>query len=171
MLEYRAKSELHPRSGLGMPQADRTLELSAIEGIGSSPGFVFGGLFFKILAFVPVGFAFADADLDFDSMILPVEAKGDQGQTFYGAGFEKLSDLGFMKQQLARPPRIVLLVAGAFVRLNIGVVKKHLLIFNPRERVAEIGEAGANGLHLGTSQTDASLYLFQDLKIMKCSPI
>ena len=171
MLEYRAKSELHPRSGLGMPQADRTLELSAIEGIGSSPGFVFGGLFFKILAFVPVGFAFADADLDFDSMILPVEAKGDEGQAFYGAGFEKLSDLGFMKQQLARPFRFVLLVAGAFVRLNIGVVKKYLLIFNPRERVAEIGESGSNGLHFGTGQTDAGLYLFQDLKIMKCSPI
>jgi hypothetical protein len=59
------------------PHADRTLEFSAIEGVGGSPGFVFGCFFFKILAFIGMGFAFADADLDFDSMILPVEAKSD----------------------------------------------------------------------------------------------
>jgi hypothetical protein len=159
------------RVAVGRLKADRTLELSAIEGVGGSPGFVFSCLFLKILAFVPVGFAFADTDLDFDAMIFPVEAKGDEGLALYGAGFEKLSDFGFMKQQLARSFRIVLLVAGAFVRLNIGVVKKYFLIFNTRERVAEIGESGANGLHLSTGQTDAGLYLFQDLIIMRCSPI
>jgi hypothetical protein len=152
-------------------EVDQTLELSSIEGVSSSPGFVFSCLFFKILAFVPVGFPFPDTDLDLDSMIFPVEPKGDEGLAFYGGGFEKLGDFGFVKQQLARSFRVVLLVAGALVRLNIGVVEECLLILNTRERVVEIGEAGTNRLHLCAGQTNAGLDLFQDLIIMKCSPI
>ena len=55
------------------------LELTAIEGVGGASGFVFGCLFFKILAFVRVSFAFSDTDLDFYSMVLPVQAESDEG--------------------------------------------------------------------------------------------
>jgi len=54
-------------------------ELSAIEGIGGAPGFVFGCFFLKILAFVSVGFAFSDTDLDFYSLVLPVQPESDEG--------------------------------------------------------------------------------------------
>jgi hypothetical protein len=55
-----------------------TLEFTAIEGVGGAPGFVFGCFFSKILAFVRVSFAFSDTDLDFYSMVLPVQPESDE---------------------------------------------------------------------------------------------
>jgi hypothetical protein len=54
------------------------LELTAIEGVGSAPDFVFGCFFSEILAFVRVSFAFSDTDLDFYSMVLPVQPESDE---------------------------------------------------------------------------------------------
>jgi hypothetical protein len=147
------------------------LEFAAIEGIGGSPGFFFGGFFFEILAFVGMGFAFADADLDFHSMILPVEAEGDQGLTFYGTGFEKFVDLGPVQQEFARSFSVVLLVTGAFIWLNIGVVEEHFLVFDPGERVTQIGEAGTDRFYLSTREADTGFDLIYDLIIVECTPI
>jgi hypothetical protein len=147
------------------------LEFSAIKGVGGSPGFIFSSFFFKVLAFVCVGFASADADLDLHALILPVEAKGDEGLAFYGAGFEQLSNFGFMQQQLTRAFSIVLLMAGALVRLDVRVVKERFLVFDSREGTTEVGEAGTNRFHLGAGEADAGFELVQDLIIVKCSPI
>jgi hypothetical protein len=73
-----------PGAGEGVPAArlvsegGSNLELTAIEGVGSAPDFVFGCFFSKILAFVRVGFAFSDTDLDFYSMVLPVQPESDE---------------------------------------------------------------------------------------------
>jgi hypothetical protein len=147
------------------------LEFSAIKGVGGSPGFLFGRFFFKVLPFVCVGFAPADADLHLHSTIFPVEAKGDEGLSFYSRGFEQLGNFGFVQQQLPRAFSIVLLVAGAFVRLDVCVVEECFLVFDSREGVTQVGEAGTNRFYLGTSETDTGFELLQDLVIVKCSPI
>lgn len=147
------------------------LEFSAIKGVGCSPGFIFGSFLFKVLAFVCVGFSSADADLDLHATILPVEAKGDEGLAFYGAGFEQLGYFGFMQQQLPGAFSIVLLMAGALVRLDVRVVKEGFLVFDSREGIAEVGEPGTNRFYLGTGEADTGFELIQDLIIVKCSPI
>jgi hypothetical protein len=149
----------------------KILEFAAVEGIGGSAGFFFGSFFLKILAFVGMGFAFADANLDLYSMILPVKAKGDEGLAFYGAGFEELMDLGPVQQEFTRSFRVVLLMTGAFVGLNIRVVEENFLVFDPGEGVAQIGEPGTNRFYLGASQTDTGFDLLYDLIIVECSPI
>jgi hypothetical protein len=147
------------------------LEFAAVEGICGSPGFFFGGFFFEILAFVGMGFAFADANLDFYSTILPVEAEGDEGLTFYGAGFEKLIDLGPVQQEFTRSFSVVLLVTGAFIWLNISVIEEHFLVFDPGERVTQIGEAGTDRFYLSTREADTGFDLVDDLIIVECTPI
>ena len=147
------------------------LEFSAIKGVDGSPGLLFGRFFFKILPFVCVGFAPADADLDLHSTIFPVEAKGDEGLSFYSRGFEQLCNFGLMQQQLPGAFSIVLLVAGALVRLDVCVVEECLLVFDSREGVTEVGEAGTNRFYLGTGEAETGFDLLQDLIIVKCSPI
>ena len=152
-------------------QECQILEFSAIEGVGGSPGFLFSRFFFKVLPFVSVGFASADADLDLHMTIFPVEAKGHEGLSFYSRGFEQLGNFGFMQQQFPGAFSIVLLVAGAFVRLDVCVVKECFLVFDSREGVTEVSEAGTNRFYLGTGEADTGFELIQDLIIVKCSPI
>jgi len=151
--------------------APKILEFSAIKGVSGSPGFLFGSFFLEVLALVCVGFASADADLDFHSMILPIKPKGDESLSFYDARFKELGDFSLMQEQFARALGIVLLVTGALVRLDIRVVKERFLVFDPREGVTQVSQAGADGFYLGPGEADTGFDLLQDLIVMKCSPI
>ena len=139
--------------------APKILEFSAIKGVGGSPGFLFGSFFFKVLAFVSMSFASADTDLDFHSMILPVKPKGDEGLSFYGGRFKELGDFSSMQEQLARALGIVLLVTGAFVRLDIRVVQERFLVFDPREGVTQVSQAGADRFYLCAGEADTGFDL------------
>jgi hypothetical protein len=147
------------------------LEFSAIKGVRGTSGFVFGGFFFEVLALVSVGFPSADTDLDLHSMIFPVKPKGDEGLSFYCARFKELGDFGLVQEQFPRALRIVLLVASAFVRLDVRVVKECFLVFDPGEGVAQVSEAGPDRFYFCAGKADTGFDLLQDLKVMKCSPI
>jgi hypothetical protein len=83
---YKLQEAMSGRQGAkeGVPAArivsesGSNLVLTAIEGVGSAPDFVFGCFFSKILAFVRVGFAFSDTDLDFYSLVLPIQSESDE---------------------------------------------------------------------------------------------
>ena len=62
-------------------------------------------------------------------------------------------------------------VAGAFVRLNIGVIKKGFAIFNSRKSIANICLARADGFNLATPQLDARFVALENVIIAQCFAI
>jgi hypothetical protein len=56
-------------------------------------------------------------------------------------------------------------VAGAFVGLNIGVIKKGFAIFDSRESIADVCLACADGFDLAALQLDASFVALENVII------
>ena len=56
-------------------------------------------------------------------------------------------------------------MAGAFVRLNIGVVKKGFAIFDSRESIADVCLAGADGFDLAALQLDTGFVALKNVII------
>src|SRR4029453_7460343 len=110
-------------------------------------------------------FAFSDPQLDFHPGIFPVEAEGDQGETFdLGAG-EEFFKFELMEEQATNPLGLMLFMARLVVRLNIDVVEPGLPILDPGKRVVDIAMACANRLYLGSLELDACLELVEDVII------
>jgi hypothetical protein len=65
----------------------------------------------------------------------------------------------------------MLCVAGAVVRLNIGVVEKNLVIVDAGEGVVEIRETGANRFDLRSLEFNAGLNPFKDLIVVECAAV
>jgi len=61
----------------------------------------------------------------------------------------------------------VLFVAGANIRLDVGVVEKRLTIFYPGIGASEIYVTGPNGFDFGSKKFDARFKTFFDVKVMK----
>src|ERR1700756_5927107 len=62
-------------------------------------------------------------------------------------------------------------MAGAYVRLDIGIVKIDTSFFDPSERIIEIRQPSPDRLDFGAGENDTCLQPFQYLVAMKSSPI
>ena len=69
---------------------------------GDAFEFAVGFALFDVFAFVEDDFAFADGELDFDFVVLPIERKRHDGLAFDRGGFVEFANLGLVEEQLAR---------------------------------------------------------------------
>jgi hypothetical protein len=104
-------------------------------------------------------------------MIFPIESKSNERLSIDDTRGKKLSDLGFVEEKLAWSVRLMLRMAGAIVRLDIGIVQKYFAVFDPGERVIEIGKSGSDRFDFGALQFDPSLDLVKDMVIVKRTPV
>ena len=74
-------------------------------------------------------------------------------------------DLLAVEQQFANAFCSWNFVAGAFVGLNVSVVKERFAILDSRERITDIGLARADRLNLAALQLDARLVAVNDVII------
>ena len=58
-------------------------------------------------------------------------------------------------------------VAGALVRLNIGVVEEGFAVFDSRECIADVGFACANGFDLAAFQFDTRFVAVKNMVVAK----
>ena len=74
------------------------------------------------MAFVGGGFAFGEGEFEFgEALVVPVEARGDNGAAVAADGAQQLVDLPAVQQQAPRSARLVVEAIGAGVFGNIGV--------------------------------------------------
>ena len=74
------------------------------------------------VAFVGGGFAFGEGEFEFgEALVVPVEARGNDGAAVAADGAQQLVDLPAVQQQAPRSARLVVEAIGAGVFGNIGV--------------------------------------------------
>src|SRR5215831_16681766 len=106
------------------------------------------GAFLQICALVTRNLPQSYADFSLHLCIFPVQLQNDERAAFYLRFTIESVDLLPVKQQFADTFCVWNFVAGAFVRLNISVVKERFAVFNSREGVANICLAGADRFNL-----------------------
>jgi hypothetical protein len=149
----------------------RLLAVTAVKGGHGAIGFSFDRFLFEVVPFVDGRLPFSHADFDLYPAVLPIEPEGDKGLAVDGASLKKLSNFGFVEEELATALRFVLRMTGAFVRLNIRVVEVNLAILDPGKGVVEIGKTGPDRFDLGSLQRDAGLYPIENLIVMERASI
>src|SRR5687767_2696636 len=77
------------------------------------------GLLFEVLQLVTLGLALAHADLDFHTTVFPVGTQGHEGLALLLAGGPETHDFILVQQKPARTARLMLLVAGLHIRLDV----------------------------------------------------
>src|SRR5947208_4926656 len=112
-------------------------------------------------------FALPDAELGFYFSIFPVELENDKRPAFHLCFAIELIDLLPMQQQFADAFCGRDLVAGAFVGLNVSVVKESFAVFDSRESVADVCFASADGFDFTAFQFDARFVAVQNAIVAK----
>ena len=134
-----------------------TLAVFAIEPCHFTRRLAIVARFFKSWRLSVCFLALGDADLGFDSAVLPIKLQDGKGAAGDVRQAVDLVDLASMEQELPDALRRRHFVAGLRVGLNIAAVEKCLALLDPRERVADVGFAGAIDLtSLPLSSTPAS---------------
>ena len=110
----------------------------AIEASDFARRLTFDGALLQIRPFVMGELPVAHAELSFHSSILPVELEDHERAALHLRFAIELVDLLPMQQQFADALCYRDFVAGFFVRLDIGVIKKSFAIFDSRESIADV---------------------------------
>src|SRR5215218_3151336 len=117
------------------------------------------------LALVVGALAPGQAQLDLDQLVLEVDAQRDQGQAALVDPGRQLLDLLAVEQQLARPGRLVALVAGMGVGRDLHV-QDDVAAVDHGVGVLERRLALAQGLDLAAAQDDPGLEGLEDLVVV-----
>ena len=120
---------------------------------------------FQVLAFVELGFAFADAQGHFHLAVLPIQRERHEGIALDRGESEQFANFGFVQKQFARGFRGVVLDVAVRVFVNVGIVEVNLVVFDPRKGVTDLSFSGPKGLDLGAAEDDSRLKSFQDVEI------
>lgn len=121
--------------------------------------------FLQVVALIGGYLALADAELDFDVALFPIKLQRDEGAAQLLNLASQLVDLVAMQEKTAGALRLVLLMAGPEVRLDIAIVHVDLAILQTRERALEIHVAQTDGLNLGALEFNAAFHAIQDFII------
>lgn len=132
---------------------------------GGAAEFAVGFAFFDVVAFVELGFAFADSEEDFYAAVLPVEGEGDDGVGFGGGVFGEFANLGLVEEEFTDGFGLVVLAVAEGVLVNVGVVEEDLALVHAGKSVADLTAAGAEGLDLGAVEDDAGLVSGEDVVV------
>lgn len=108
-------------------------------------------------------FAFGDADLDFDVLILEVNFQGYQGVAFdLGAGCQ-LSDLFFAQEEFSGSGFLVIGIGAVAVLGDIDVSEKGLAVLvDIHPAVCEVDLAETGGFNLSSGQNESGLVSIGD---------
>src|SRR4030095_261247 len=111
------------------------------------------------------------AELSFYFAVLPIKLQYNQRTAFYLRLAIELVDLLPVQQQPADALCRWDFVAGAFVRLNVRVIKERFAIFDSGKRIADVGLAGANRFDLAPFQLDSRFVALKNMIIAERFPI
>ena len=112
-------------------------------------------------ALVPVLFALGDGEFALDPAVFEVEAGGDERMPLDLRLCHKPPNLVLMKQQLPCTSFVVVRYITVRIRSDMHIQKEGFTIFDEAIGVLEIRLSFANGLDLGSSQSDSGLEFFQ----------
>src|SRR6266436_3058577 len=112
-------------------------------------------------------FAVPHAELGFYLTVLPIELEDDKRAAFHLCLAVELVDLVSMQQQFADAFCGRDFVTGAFVGLNVGVVKESFVVFDSRERIADICLARSDRFDLAAFQFDACFVAVENAIVAK----
>ena len=122
----------------------------------------FCGLAFERFAFVVLGLALAETELDFGETLGEVNPQWHQRHPFGVELTGKSMNFLSVEQQATWPKRVNIPAVAEFVRGDVRVVQPALVAFDSSEGVID-GRAGvAEALDLGAFQFDAGLERFAD---------
>src|SRR5918996_392691 len=141
------------------------LAVFAVEARDFTRGLAVNGALLQICPFIARHFALGNTKLSFELSVFPIKLQNHQRPAGDLRFAIKLIDLLSMQQQFPNALCGRDFVAGAFVRLNIGVVKKGFAIFDSRESIADVCFARANGFNLAPLQLDASFVALENVII------
>lgn len=129
-------------------------------------------VFLDRAAFVVLLLAAADADLYFHFALFEVHRQRDERGAFDFEGFFQFLAFAFVDQQLAFPPRVVVVDDGGLgVRVDVAVDQVQLALADLRERVVNLAEAGAQAFDFGPHEDDAALDFVLDEVVVVRPPI
>src|SRR5438105_2611331 len=120
---------------------------------------------FKVGAFVTCDFSLPHTKFGFEFPVFPVELQNDQSAPAHLCFAVEFVDLLSMQEKFADTFGGWNLVAGFFVRLDIGVVEKSLAVLDAGEGIADVCFAAANGFDLAALQLDTSFVALENVKI------
>lgn len=112
-------------------------------------------------------FAVPHAELGFYLAVLPIELEDDKRAAFHLCLAVELVDLVSMQQQFGDAFCGRDFVTGAFVGLNVGVVKESFVVFDSRERIADICLARSDRFDLAAFQFDACFVALENAIVAK----
>ena len=127
--------------------------------------FTIGRALLQISAFIMRDFTLGYADLGFQFPVFPVEAQDNEGAAGDSAEPVKLVNLLAVKKKLSHALGCRDFVAGALVRLNIGVIKKRFAFFDADESVGDVRLPGPNRFDLAALELDAGFVALENVKI------
>jgi len=123
------------------------------------------GPLLQIRPFIVGDFSLRDTDLGFQPSVFPVEAENHEGAAGDRAQSIKFVDLLTVKEKFSHAFRGGNFVARAFVRLNVGIVKKGLTFLDPNEGVGNVRLAGADRFYFTAFELDAGFVALENVKI------
>src|SRR5215218_9222900 len=165
---YRCSRRLRPArrpAGRPRPRTARVGPLRPGTGLAGAGHLPLGVAPGHGLALVVGALAPGQAQLDLDQLALEVQPQRHQGEPALGDLAGELVDLAAVQQQLARPRRLVALVAGVGVGGNLHM-QHHVAALDRGVGVLQRRLALPQGLHLAAAQHDAGLDGFDDLVVV-----
>lgn len=117
--------------------------------------FAVGSFAFEGLAFVVLGFAFAEAELDFGEAFREVDFQRDKRHAFSVKLTGESVDFFFVQQQATRTQRINIPAVAEFVGGDVRVVQPALAALDAGERIVNGCSGVAEAFDLGAFQFDA----------------
>jgi hypothetical protein len=136
--------------------------VSAIETRDFARYLSIDGAFLQIKPLIGRDLPLPHSQLSFHLAAFPVELENDERPAFHLAFAIELIDLLPVQQQFANPFRGRNFVAGAFVRLNVGVVKKRFAVFDSREGIADVCLACPDRFDLATLKLNAGFITLEN---------
>src|SRR6185312_406722 len=109
------------------------------------------------LALVEAVLALRERQLDLRARASEVDARRHEREAALSRSAEQPVDLAASEQQLAVALGRVVVVVGGRIRRDVEMVEPHFAVSDGRVCVLQLRPAGAQRLHLGTSEHDAAL--------------
>jgi hypothetical protein len=122
--------------------------------------------FFDCVTLIKGLLALCKADQDFGLAADKVNLKGNEGKTLRCYLADKLTNLFFMKQKLARAQRFVVHDIAVGIGADIRVEEEDLVVLYNGVAIDEVGEAEAQGFYLGTLKRDTRFECILDKVIV-----
>jgi len=123
------------------------------------------------LALVPLLLAASQGEFDFDSAVLEVHARGDEGEPSLLRLAEKFANFLAVNEQLARAKGCVVRITTVLVWTDVAVKKPEFAVLDQAVGVFETDLAGTDRFDLGAGQRDSGFIFFEQEIVVAGVPI